>query len=377
MTTNPPILVILGTKAQFIKTAPILREMDARQLPYRLIYTGQHSETFSELEKAFGTRGADEVLVPDFEAATKRRFATWLIAFSTRAAKRMVDGSWRGTELGLVHGDTASTLLGALAIRLLGARVCHVEAGLRSEKLMDPFPEEIIRRLTSRLASIHFVPDRASAGNLAGTSGDIVDTAGNTLRDSLSLALGAIGTLPARGGAGGYAIVSIHRNENLSGASDFDLLMNRVAAISDVLPVKFVLHPATREKIMATGWLERLRRKPSLELMDRMDYMEFVSLLIHSRMLLTDGGSNQEEAAMLGLPTLLLRRTTERGDGLGDNVVLSHLDPPTIDRFVQANAQASWILGKPGGASPSRLIVDSLESAIAAHRSRARPQASK
>lgn len=364
MTTSPPILVILGTKAQFIKTAPILREMDARRLPYRLVYTGQHSETFSELEKAFGTRGADEVLVPNFEAATKKRFAAWLIAFSTQAAKRMIDGSWKGTKLGVVHGDTASTLLGTVVIRLLGARVCHVEAGLRSERLLDPFPEEIIRRLTSTLTSIHFTPDRASADNLAGTKGCVVDTSGNTLRDALSLALASIATLPAKGGNGGYAVVSIHRNENLSSASDFDFLMERVLAASDVLPVKFVLHPATREKITASGWLERLQRKPSLELVDRMDYMEFVPLLIHSKMLLTDGGSNQEEAAMLGLPTLLLRRTTERGDGLGDNIVLSNFDPAAIDAFIQKNAFASWDLRKPSDLSPSKLIVDTLEAAV-------------
>ncbi|WP_082113001.1 UDP-N-acetylglucosamine 2-epimerase [Pseudoxanthomonas suwonensis] len=338
--------------------------MDARQLPYRLVYTGQHSETFNELEKAFGTRDADEVLVPNFEAATKKRFAAWLIGFSTQAAKRMIGGSWRGTKLGVVHGDTASTLLGALVIRLIGARVCHVEAGLRSEKLLDPFPEEIIRRLTSILSSIHFAPDRASVDNLSRTKGQVIETSGNTLRDSLSLALASIGTLPTKGGSGGYAVISIHRNENLSSTSDFDFLMNLVLRVSDVLPVKFVLHPATREKIMATGWLDQLQRKPSLELMDRMDYMEFVSLLIHSNMLLTDGGSNQEEAAMLGLPTLLLRRTTERGDGLGDNIVLSNLEHGITDTFVRMNAYASWDLREPSDTSPSKLIVDTLQATV-------------
>lgn len=363
MTASPPILVVLGTKAQFIKTAPVLREMDARQLPYRLVYTGQHCETFDQLEKSFETRAPDEVLVPKFEAADKRRFATWLVEFSWKAAKQLASGSWRGTQLGVVHGDTASTLAGAIVIRLLGARVCHVEAGLRSERLLDPFPEEIVRRLTSLLTSIHFAPDSVSKNNLSRAKGRVINTSGNTLRDSLSIALAVNAPLPATSD-GGYAVVSIHRNENLTNIKDFNFLMNLAMSVSDVIPVKFVLHPATREKIAATGWIERLHSKPSLELLDRMDYMDFIPLLLHSNMLLTDGGSNQEEAAMLGLPTLLLRRTTERNDGLGDNILLSNLDPGIIDSFVHTHRRKAWSPRSPSGASPSKLIVDALEAEL-------------
>ena len=92
------MLVLVGTKAQYIKTAPILRELDAQRVPYRLVYTGQHSETFDLLEAAFGTRPADDVMVPQFEAATHASFAQWTFAFWRKALARIVRGEWRGAR---------------------------------------------------------------------------------------------------------------------------------------------------------------------------------------------------------------------------------------------------------------------------------------
>ena len=357
------MLVLVGTKAQYIKTAPILRELDAQRVPYRLVYTGQHSETFDLLEAAFGTRPADDVMVPQFEAATHASFAQWTFAFWRKALARIVRGEWRGARYGLVHGDTASTLFTAIALRLAGVPVVHIEAGLRSPKLMEPFPEEIVRRLVSRLTAVHFPPDAPAAANLRNASGRVVETGGNTLRDALAMAMSRWPDAPAAGGEGGYIVASIHRAENLSQRETFDLLMEEVLDAASVAPVRFVLHPATRERIRRTGWLERLAAHPQLDLRDRMDYPDFVKLLVGATALMTDGGSNQEEAAMMGLPTLLLRRATERPDGLGDNVVLSELDRERIRAFVRANAGKRWPLRLLDAGSPSRVIVDTLQDA--------------
>lgn len=358
--TEGPILVLVGTKAQFIKTAPVLNEMDRRGVHYRLIYTGQHSETFDLLEAAFGTRAPDDVLVPHFEAATHSSFARWTISFWRAAISRIRNGQWRGARYGIVHGDTASTLFGGIALRLAGVRVAHVEAGLRSPRLLQPFPEEIIRRLVSRITAVHFAPDQRAASHLHGLRGKVVDTDGNTLRDALAMALAGMPDLPAQGGTGDYAVVSIHRNENLSSATDFDLLMEEVMRVSTVIPVKFVLHPATREKLRSGEWGGRLRGRPGMQLLDRMDYPDFVRLLVGSCFLMTDGGSNQEEAAMMGLPTLLLRRATERADGLDDNVVLSNLQSDRIRDFVSTFAHGRWPLRMLQSGSPSSRIVDEL-----------------
>ena len=353
---DAPILVLVGTKAQFIKTAPVLREFDARGVDYRLVYTGQHSETFDLLEAAFGTRPADDTLVPAFEASTHSSFARWTFAFWRAALSRIFGGAWRGASCGVVHGDTASTLFAALALRMAGVPVVHVEAGLRSSRLLEPFPEEIVRRIVSRLSRIHFAPDEAAVRNLGGVRGKVVDTGGNTLRDALAMALERMNR-PEQGGAGGYGIVSMHRSENLARRADFDLVMGEVLRVAQATPLKFVLHPTTREKLHASGWYPRLQAAPGLELLERMDYPDFVSLLAGSCFLMTDGGSNQEEAAMLGLPTLLLRRATERSDGLGDVVVLSHLQRDVIRHFVSIHAGKRWPLGKPSGRSPSALIA--------------------
>lgn len=358
------LLILVGTKAQFIKTAPVLRELDKRGMAYRLIYTGQHSETFDLLEAAFGTRAPDEVLVPGFEAATHRSFLGWCGRFWWATFRRLGERHWRGAHIGLVHGDTASTLFGALAVRLAGGRVGHIEAGLRSPRLLEPFPEEIIRRLVSRVSALHFVPDALAAGNLRGVSGRVIETGGNTLRDALLMALAGMGNLPDAGGAGGYAIASIHRNENLSKSATFDLLMEELLEISRQLPVKFVLHPATRARLLSSGWLPRLQHESRLQLLERMDYPDFVALLIGSRFLLTDGGSNQEEAAMLGLPTLLLRRATERQDGVGDNITISGLQRDVIRAFAEKHADARWPIRLVESASPTARLVDALEDEL-------------
>lgn len=349
------VLVLVGTKAQLIKMAPVLRQMDRDGVAYRLVYTGQHSETFGELERMFGLRAPEDTLVKDFEAATHSSFARWVARFWIETIRRLRTGAWRDCRIGLVHGDTASTLFGALAMRLAGIPVAHVEAGLRSTSTFDPFPEEIIRRLVSRLSSVHYAPDGFATANLAGIGGDVVDTGGNTLRDALVFALARV-QAPAEG-SGGYAVVSLHRNENLSSPKRFDRLMEMVIETARHCEVRFVLHPATRARLAASGWEARLRAAEGIRLVGRMDYQQFVETLLGSCFLMTDGGSNQEEAAMLGLPTLLLRKETERPDGLGANVVLSRLDQGVVARFVEDHAGKRWTPVGVGGASPSENIV--------------------
>lgn len=357
-------LVIIGTKAQFIKMAPVLKEMERRDLDYWLVYTGQHSETFDILESAFGLRAADDVLVPSFEAATKSSFARWSFRYWLQVIRRLRSRQWKVSRLCLVHGDTVSALFGAMAARLAGIRVAHVEAGLRSPKLFDPFPEEIVRRLISAMTHVHFVPDATARANLASAKGRVVETGGNTLRDSLALSLAGMGQVPEVCGTGGYGVVSIHRNENLSNRKDFDLLMEAVIEASRALPIKFVLHPATRARMAATGWKDRLSAAPGLELKERVDYPDFVKLLLGSCLLMTDGGSNQEEAAMLGLPTLLLRRATERPDGLEDGIDISNLQPDVIRSFVSRHAGKVWAIRHLESVSPSAVIVDVLEKQL-------------
>ena len=292
-------------------------------------------------------------------------FASWTLRYWLAAFRRISRREWSNARLSMVHGDTASTLFGALASRLAGLRVVHVEAGLRSPRWLEPFPEEIIRRVVSRVSAVHYVPDQQAAANLANIGGEVVDTCGNTLRDALLMALERLPDLSVDRQIQPYAVVSIHRSENLSQPATFRLLMEEVMRAAEVLPVKFVLHPVTRARLKASDWLQKLQHTSGLELLERMDHPRFVELLVGARFLMTDGGSNQEEAAMLGMPTLLLRRATERPDGLGQSIALSNLQRDVIRQFVACHANRTWVPTSPGGQSPSKMLVDHLQPLLA------------
>jgi UDP-N-acetylglucosamine 2-epimerase (non-hydrolysing) len=360
--SNARIAIVNGTKAQLIKMAPVLIELEKRRIAYDLIYTGQHSETFSDLEMVFGLRPADDVMVPCFEASTKRSFLLWSFNFWLAAVKRILSKRWHKFSIVVVHGDTASTLYASLAMRMAGVKVAHVEAGLRSPDIIDPFPEEIIRRLVSKLASVHFAPDLLAVAALFSVRGEIVLTHGNTMRDCLRIAVeksaGQMKTSDKK-----YVIFSIHRNENLSNSEIFNYLMNLLINLSQKINVKFVLHPATRERMHSNGWIKKIKAEVNIEILDRMDYFSFVDLMIGSKFICTDGGSNQEEAAMLGLPALILRKTTERQDGLDENVVLSNFDNQRIENFFQKYLREDWDIKKIQDARPSDIIVDRLSMA--------------
>nr|WP_282452772.1 UDP-N-acetylglucosamine 2-epimerase [Lysobacter sp. CAU 1642] len=354
-------MIFIGTKAQLIKTAPVIKELDKRGLSYRLVYTGQHSETFRELEACFGIRSADQVLVPDAEADSKFSFLTWAVRFALAVIQSLLRGEWRSARWGLVHGDTASTLFSAIALKMARVPVVHIEAGLRSPRLMSPFPEELVRRLVSRMTALHLAPDGAAAENLAGARGKVVDTRGNTIRDVLGMALESKAGGIHEGGAGGFGIVSMHRNENLSNRQRLDEILRAVQLAANHCRLKFVLHPVTRRRLESTGWIGRLESQENLELLPRMDYPNFIACMLQSSFLLTDGGSNQEEAAMLGLPTMLLREETERSDGIGDSVSMAGHGLEGVPQFVQEKRGKRWAIRPLAKHSPSAFIVDVLE----------------
>jgi len=368
---KPRLLVLLGTKAQFIKMAPLLLTMEKRTVPYTLVYSGQHSETFEAMQAAFGTREPDQNLMPSFEADTHLSFFGWTVRFWLRALRKRYRKLWRSHEILIIHGDTASTLYGAVLGRLFGMRVAHIEAGLRSDTLWDPFPEEMIRRLVSRLTSLHYCPSEWACSNLIRSTGSVINTHGNTLFDSLKMAIerqAADSSTPlvTEDSDLVYGIVSMHRNENLSRKGRLEELMQCVMQAAEMIPIKFVLHPATRKRMERSGWMDRLSSCSGIELLNRMEYFQFMELLLRARFLLTDGGSNQEEAAQLGIPCLLLRKTTERTDGLESTVEISGLRKERILRFVAKHKESRWqeFFAFDRVSSPSKIIAASLEKEL-------------
>ncbi|WP_028491170.1 UDP-N-acetylglucosamine 2-epimerase [Thioalkalivibrio sp. ALE19] len=354
------VTVIMGTRAQVIKMAPVLLELERQAVEYRLVLTGQHRDTVAELLEEFGVRTGGRLLVDRPDVKGRGEAVTWLARVVWRLWRSRK--GWAGTRSGpaevLVHGDTFSTLVGAVVARLAGARVLHVEAGLRSHDWRNPFPEELVRVAVSRLAHVGYCPGEWACGNLRSRKLRVVDTGANTILDSLRLAVGRT-SVPDGAERAGPAVVSIHRFENLYSGERLARILSTVEAISERFPVLMVLHPSTRKRLEQTGDLEVLESNPRVSLRARMTYLPFMRHLAEAALVVTDGGSNQEELSYLGVPTLLMRTATERREGLGDNVVLDGLDARVSERFVETVAEG----GHRGSAKldseccPSEVIV--------------------
>ena len=328
------IHVFLGTKAQYIKTAPLLRLMDERGVDYRLIDSGQHGALSVGLRGELGVRDPDHLLASGSDIDTIPQAMAWaakiaLRLFDGRRVRREVFAGQGG--ICVVHGDTPSTLLATLLARRAGLRVAHLEAGLRSKHAFHPFPEELIRRVVMRLASLLFAPDAQAVSNLRRmrVRGEVVALPANTVVEALAHDLGE------RGEPGtGPVLVTLHRVENLNRRERVEALVRIVERIAADHKVRFVLHGPTRETLARRGWQDRLVAA-GVELQGLAPHGAFTRMLHDAPFVITDGGSIQEECALLGVPTLLWRAVTERPDGVGRNVVVSRYRPDLVGGFLE------------------------------------------
>jgi UDP-N-acetylglucosamine 2-epimerase (non-hydrolysing) len=214
-----------------------------------------------------------------------------------------------------------STVLGALAARRRGIPVFHVESGLTSGKLFDPFPEELSRRIVFRLTDVALCPSASAAALMARYSCRSVDTGGNTIEDAVLLAL-RDRTSPSSDGGRPYLVASLHRFQNIFDSQRFSSLIDLLEQLAKHFRIHFVLHPATRKRLQAGGHLARLEAASGVSLTPRLGYRDFLTLAAGAACVLTDGGSNQEELAVLGVPTIIMRKHTERADGIGANAIM-------------------------------------------------------
>ncbi|CAN5853447.1 UDP-N-acetylglucosamine 2-epimerase (non-hydrolyzing) [soil metagenome] len=326
------IHIFLGTKAQYIKTAPLLRLLVQRGIDYRLIDSGQHARLSASMRTELGVRRPDVVLGGVNDVTSITGAVSWAAGISRRLwSARSVRHDIFGNRGGVcvVHGDTPSTLLAALLARRAGLAVAHLEAGLRSHSLRHPFPEEAIRLMVMRLSTRLFAPDAVAMDNLRamGLADRSVRLSGNTVIEALHESLQL--SQPSHG----PAIVSMHRVENLTSRRRVERLVSTVERLAAMMPVRFVLHTPTEETLIRMGLLGRLR-DAGVQMTSLVSHRSFVNMLAAAPLVITDGGSIQEECALLGVPTLLWRARTERPDGLDANVVLSQYRPPTIAAFI-------------------------------------------
>jgi len=357
------IYVILGTKAQLIKMAPVMAELQRREIDYRFIFTGQHRETIDQLRENFGVKKPDVILYDgaDITGVVQMFFWSWRILLKVLFSKKKIFGDSAPEDVLLVHGDTFSTVLGSLMGRFAGIKVGHVESGLRSFNYFHPFPEELTRVVTFYLSDYYFCPGDFAMKNLAKFKGKKVNLGANTLFDALQLARENFERVKVDIPKGKYAVCSVHRFENIFKKDRLEAVVDILERTVRKLPVLFIMHLPTKKQLEKFGLMERLEAIEGLELRPRYDYLEFIKLVDAAEFLMTDGGSNQEECFYLGKPCLLLRMATERDEGLDENVLLSGYSDDLIDSFV---LDYSRYEREPLdlGESPSKLIVDYLVS---------------
>lgn len=333
----------IGTKAQFIKMVPVMVEMTDRGLPFRYVDSGQHAAFTRSLRQAFGVREPDASLREgggDIVSVTSAMGwylqCLWKSTFQRRWLRETI---FPGGGVCLIHGDTLSTLLGMQLARRAGLKVAHVEAGLRSYRIWDPFPEELIRIRCMRKSHVLFTPSEQATRNLQAmnVAGRIVEAGGNTVADALRLASRRPASVKIPDES--FALATCHRLETITRKDRLERVVSLMNRVAEDLPVVFVTHKPTRR------YLERFDLTRTLHAgvtqMDMLDYWDFVAMEKAARLVLSDGGSIQEECAYLGKPCLIIRKTTERPDGVGTNATLWGYDSAVAERFLKETLSAA------------------------------------
>ena len=354
------IHVFIGTKAQLVKMAPVMMALEKRDIKYNFVFSGQHKETIQDLIEVFGIKQPDITLYNGKDITGIGQMFFWAIrtiTFTLRHKREV----WQGDQNGAVlnHGDTFSTLLGSVLAKLSGLRSAHIESGLRSHGLFDPFPEELTRILVFKLSDYYFAPGEKPYANVLKYRGIKINTHYNTLIDSLIHSRDSRLQSSVEVPDVPYCVASIHRFENIFNRQRLKSILGMLARISGSIKVLFILHRPTRVRLETFGFMDELQGKQNMEVRPRYDYFSFIRLLEKSEFVITDGGSNQEECYYLGKPCILFRKKTERDEGIAENVLLSNLNWPLIETFVAdyKNYQRPPVTPK---ISPSKLIIDRL-----------------
>lgn len=334
------ITFIAGTTAELIKISPLMRELDRRGCAYQLWSTAQHVTGVEESLAGLGVRAPDRYLLPEparAHIAAARQVPGWalrIVITVVRQRRQLRSGMTSGGTRGVVvvHGDTFTTVLGSLIGVFLGARVAHVEAGLRSGSLRNPFPEELNRRIVAGIATVHFARTSREVANLRRARGTVVETGANTVVDALRQA--ATRTPAGVDVPPEFGLVTLHRFELLHNRDDLAAILAALAERTAEMPLILVAGQAERRTIREVG-LDGLAQG-AFRVIDKLPYAEFLPLLLRASFVVTDSGGLQEECAALGIPCAVHRERTERHQGIGENVILTGGDVGRLHEFLSA-----------------------------------------
>ncbi len=351
---RPRVLVVVGTRPEGIKLAPVVEALARRpEVEARLALTGQHTDLLDQVIRAFG-------LHVDWDLGIMREGQDLFdVAHGCLRELRGVVESYR-PELVLVQGDTASVFFGALVAYFERTRVGHVEAGLRSRDKWRPFPEEIFRRLTGAVADLHFAPTPGARENLLREHVDpaTIYLTGNTVVDALQRIAGeehAVESADLRAALESgrrLVLVTAHRRESFG--EPLRRAFRAMVEAAERYPDALFLYPVHPNPQVRAAADEVLQGHGGIALTAPLSYTDLVTALHRSTLVLTDSGGIQEEAPSFGVPVLVLREVTERPEGVQAGVAtLVGTDPAAIgagiDGVLGAGAAGRGRLANPYG----------------------------
>lgn len=335
------IHILIGTRAQLIKMVPLMQKMQEEGIEYNFIFMAQHKETIYEILEDFSLKKPDYTICDqgaDIVKSAQMIVWSFKVVWNGLLNKRKIFKN-DNNGIVLIHGDAPPLLLGAILAKAQGLKVGAVEAGLRSFNIFKPFPEELTRLFTGKagLIDVFYCQDNLSLKNADAYKGVKIHTHGNTIIDSIQIARKinyGHSTDVRSSNDKPFALISLHRFETISHAEGITKVADLVKKVANQMRVKFILHPPTRVALEENNIYQKLDSLNNVELLPRMRFIKFNELISKCDFLITDGGSNQEESAYLGVPCLLFRNETERSDGLNENVVLSKFNEKTINDFL-------------------------------------------
>jgi len=305
------ILNVVGTRPNLIKIAPLIEEMRKHSdVCPTLLHTGQHYD--DKMSQVFFDElgiPAPDIYLGIGSGSHAEQTARVMLAFEQVLVEKHPD-------VVVVVGDVNSTMACSITAAKLWIPVAHVEAGLRSfDRRM---PEEINRVVTDALSDLLFTTSRDANENLLreGIAAEKIFFVGNVMIDTLlkHRERAMVLNTPARFElqVGEYALLTMHRPSNVDVQEVFSGILDALINIQQHLPILFPVHPRTRERIAEFGLSDKLASAPNLRLTEPLGYLEFLDLMMHAKMVLTDSGGVQEETTILGIPCLTIRENTER-----------------------------------------------------------------
>ncbi len=319
------LLILFGTRPEAIKMAPLVKEFQKHPTTFetKVCVTAQHREMLDQVLDFFE-------ITPDFDLDLMKpgQNLYGLTADIITNMKPVLDEFQ--PDYVLVHGDTTTTMAGSIAAFYSGAKVCHVEAGLRTHNKQSPFPEEVNRQITGRIADFHFAPTTTSKENLLleNIQEDSILITGNTVIDAVVVSIDKVNEAPSdlilnlaeKLGDRDMILVTGHRRENHG--DGFIRICEALKTIALDNADRVIVYPVHLNPKVQEPVQRILTEVSNVMLIDPLAYQDFIWMMNRAKLIITDSGGVQEEAPSLGKPVLVMRDTTERPEAVAAGTVV-------------------------------------------------------